>query len=149
LPSALARENSLYAVKGSTTNANSLPNTDKGMLNARNLFSDRCLEILDLLIGDSGPAPLTANEAKHARRSQDLQPFTSVLRDTDKRIATEHRDFHVGPPVTPLADLFQKRQKCDDRAFTELLGNTLFMPRHRLDCIPAGIFSRETQRRNL
>jgi hypothetical protein len=149
LPSTLAREDSLHAIKGSPANANSLPNADERVLNARNLFSDRCLEILDLLIGDGSPAPFTADEAKHPGRAQDFQPFTCLLRDTDKRIAIEHRDFHVGPPVTPLADLFQKRQKCDDRAFTELLGNTLFMPRHRLDCIPAGIFSRETQRRNL
>jgi hypothetical protein len=66
-----------------------------------NFFPDRSLEILDLFVGDRRTLSLIPYEGKHAWDAQYFHPLFRCLRDANKCIATEHRDFHLASPVAP------------------------------------------------
>jgi hypothetical protein len=141
----LTHEDSLDSVEGSPANAHSLSRAYEGMHGAWNLSPDRRSEVLDLYIGDRSPLPLITHEAEYAWSPQYLQPLLCRLRDANEGIATKQWGFHLAPPVAPLADLLEKREKREDSLYLKLLGNPLFMPRPSMDCIPVRFFRRETQ----
>src|ERR1700733_10996817 len=104
-----------------------------------NLFPNGCLKVLDLFVWDRCPHPLIAHETKHAGSPQNLQTFLGRLDDSDEGIATKQGDFHLCPPVAPLAYLLRKGKKCTNTVFLQVLIDALLMSRHGMNRIPAGV----------
>ena len=102
--------------------------------------ADRRSEVLDLYIGDRSPLPLITHEAEYAWSPQYLQPLLCRLRDANEGIATKQWGFHLAPPVAPLVDLLEKREKREDSLYLKLLGNPFFLPRPSMDCVPVRFF---------
>jgi hypothetical protein len=90
------------------------------MHSALDFFPDRRTEIFDLFLGNRSPDSIAAYEAKHAWGSQYPQALFGRLRDADEGAAAKHGNIHFAPPVAPLADLFNQREKCEHSAFLEM-----------------------------